>query len=185
MDRRRLLLLAPLLPLAACSGLALPSTLRLSERELAQRLARRFPRTQRVAEVFDVTLSEPALKLLPERNRLACALALQLRNRLTDSRHDGRLAFESGLRWEPQDASLRLSQVAVQQLQLDAGGSGRALSGVLQRVGSLLAEQLLEDLPLWQLPPQQLERLQRAGHRVGEVSITPEGLQVRLEEAPR
>lgn len=177
-SRRRLLLTFPALgaALAGCSGLGLPSRLTLTQAELDERLARRFPRTQRVLEVLDLTLSEPRVALLPQANRLGCEFALGLRERLLDNRYAGRIAFDTALRWEPRDASLRLAQVAVQRLEL-AGAPG-ALSGQAQRIGRLLAEQVLEGFTLWQMPPEQQQRLQRAGLGVGAIEVTPQGLVV-------
>jgi hypothetical protein len=181
LSRRRLLLsgLAPLgLALAGCGSLGLPSQLTLSQSELDERLARRFPRTQRVLEVLDLTLSAPQVALLPEQNRLACDFALQLRERLFDSNYAGRIGFDGALRWEAQDATLRLSQVRVQRLDFDT--LPRGLPASSQRVGRLLAEQLLEGLALWQMPEEQRRRLQRAGLGVGPIDVTAQGLVVRF-----
>jgi hypothetical protein len=183
LPRRRLLLgLTPwvLLP-AGCADLGLPSQLTLSQAELDERLARRFPRTQRVLEVLELTLSAPQVVLLPARNRLGCDFALQLRERLFDSSHAGRVAFDSALRWEPLDATLRLWQVDVQRLDLDT--LPRALGGSSQRLGRLLAEQLLEGLVLWQMPEAQRQRLQRAGLGVGPINVTEQGLVVQFTPA--
>ncbi|NML14198.1 hypothetical protein [Azohydromonas caseinilytica] len=182
--RRRLLLSFPFLGLAGCAGLGLPSQLTLTQAELDERLARRFPRTQRVLEVLELTLSAPRVALLPQSNRLACDFALGLRDRLFDSQYAGRIGFDTGLRWEPSDATLRLSQVTVQRLELDT--APRALSAQGQRLGRLLAEQLLEGFTLWQMPEEQHRRLQRAGLTVGPIEVTEQGLVARFTPlAPR
>lgn len=184
LPRRRLLLgLTPWVLLAAgCAELGLPSQLTLSQAELDERLARRFPRTQRVLEVLELTLSTPQVTLLPALNRLGCELALQLRERLFDSSHAGRVAFDAALRWEPLDATLRLSQVNVQRLDLDT--LPRSLGASSQRLGRLLAEQLLEGLVLWQMPDAQRQRLQRASLGVGPIKVTEQGLVVQFTSAP-
>jgi hypothetical protein len=180
-SRRRLLLTLPALgalTLAGCGGLGLPTELMLTQAELDERLARRFPRTQRVLEVLELTLSEPRVQLLPAQNRLACEFALALRDRLFDSGGSGRIAFDTALRWEPSDASLRLTQVTVQRL--DLAGAPRALQAQSPRVGRLLAEQLLEDFSLWQMSVEQQQRLQRAGLDVGTIEVLPRGLVVHF-----
>lgn len=191
MDIRRRTVAVRLLPallglstvglLAGCSGLGLPSQLTLSQAELDERLAKRFPRTQRVLEVLELTLAEPRVALLPERNRLACGFALRVRDRLFDSNFAGQVEFDTALRWEPQDATLRLAQVAVQRLELD--GAPRALASQQQRLGRLLAEQALEGLVLWQMPPAQQDRMRQAGVAVGPIEVTPQALVVRLVPA--
>jgi hypothetical protein len=183
-SRRRLLLSLPALgalALAGCGGLGVPSQLSLSQQELDERLARRFPRTQRVLEVLELTLSEPRVSLLPASNRLACDFALALRDRLFDASAAGRIAFDTALRWEPSDASLRLSQVSVQRLDVDT--MPRALASQSPRVGRLLAEQLLEGLSLWQMSVEQQQRLQRAGLTVGVIEVLPQGLVVHFTSA--
>lgn len=183
-SRRRLLHTFPALgalALAGCAGLGAPTRLTFTPAELDERLGRRFPRTQRVLEVLDLTLSDPRVQLLPSQNRLGCEFALALRERLFDSGGSGRIAFDTALRWEPSDASLRLAQVAVQRLEL--AGLPRPLQSQSQRVGRLLAEQLLEDFSLWQMPVEQQQRLRRAGLDVGTIEVLPEGLVVHFTRA--
>ena len=180
-NRRRLLLTFPALGaslLAGCGALGLPTELTLTQAELDERLARRFPRTQRVLEVLELTLSDPRVRLLPAQNRLACEFALGVRERIFDAGGAGRIAFDTGLRWEPSDASLRLAQVAVQRLELE--GLPRALQSQAPRAGRLLAEQLLEDFSLWQMPVEQQQRLSRAGLDVGTIEVQPKGLVVHF-----
>lgn len=179
--RRRLLLTLPALGatlLGGCGALGLPTELTLTQSELDERLARRFPRTQRVLEVLDFTLSDPRVQLLPTQNRLGCDFALAVRERLFDAGGSGRIAFDTALRWEPSDASLRLAQVAVQRLEL--AGLPRALQSQASRAGRLLAEQLLEDFTLWQMPVEQQQRLRRAGLDVGTIEVQPRGLVVHF-----
>ena len=107
--------------LAGCSAWTGPPVIRLGEAELADRLGRLFPLTRRVLEVLDIELSAPRLRLLPESNRLALALWLRSRERLLGNAGHGQLAFDCALRWAPQDASLRLTQVRVQQLWFGRG----------------------------------------------------------------
>lgn len=196
--RRRLLcaaavaLLGP--PLAGCSRWAGPTVITLDEAELAERVGRAFPQTRRVLEVLEVELSAPQLRLLPETNRLALALWLRTRERVLGLAGHGALAFDCALRYEPRDASLRLTQVRVQQLSLAPGAgpatppSDRAAGGGLAgdgpagaRLGPALAERVLEDLAIYRLGAEQLERLRRAGLVPGAVTVTSRGVEVTLQ----
>jgi hypothetical protein len=107
--------------LAGCSAWTGPPVITLGEAELADRLGRLFPLTRRVLEVLDIELSAPRLRLLPESNRLSLALWLRSRERLLGNAGHGQLAFDCALRWVPQEASLRLTQVRVQQLWFERG----------------------------------------------------------------
>lgn len=178
MHRRRLLLCAAALPLAGCAGLGGPRSLVLGEAELQARLAAQFPQQRRLLELFDVTLSAPRLRLRPEQNRVASELELELRERLGGQRLNAQIAFDSALRFEPSDSSLRLAQVRVERL---AAGTDSTLP--LPRIASLLAEQLLEDLAVWRASPEQAQRLQRAGVQTVRVQITPRGLELQPQSA--
>jgi hypothetical protein len=195
--RRRWLISALCGGLALCTGacgpLTGPQSITLSERELAQRIEHEFPRNERVLEVLEVEISAPSLTLLPERNRIASRFNLVMRDRLFGSSQRGRIGFESSLRFEPADHSVRLSKVRVDELRLDdAGGAGATRSGriptaapaqepprvPLQRIGNLLAEQLLEDYVVWRASPEQVDRLRRSGYQADAVTVTNAGIEI-------
>lgn len=188
--RRRLLALPaalalPALALAAlggCAGFGAPSELVISEAELQDRVERQFPQQQRLLELFDVSLRAPRIRLLPDRGRLASALDLDLRERLGGRRLSGSVAFDSALRLEPSDMSLRLAQVRVDSVRL--GGPAGDLSQLGGRVAAVLAETLLEDMTVWRATPAQLDRLRRAGLNSGRVDITPRGLELHFGHGP-
>lgn len=208
-DRRqalRRLAAAPLvaLPVAAglgaCAGLGGPTVITFGEAELAALLARTFPLQRRLLDLLDLQFEQPRLRLQPERNRLALALAVQLRERLRGSAARGRLAFDSALRWEPRDASVRLVQVRVQELVFDGGaGSPVAAAGSAApapapaAVGAVsaggpglaaaIAERVLEDLPLHHLGAERLAALRRWGLQPGAVAVTARGVELTLVRA--
>jgi len=177
LPRRHLLLAGPALLLTGCAGVG-PRRFTFSEGELTQMLARQFPRTERVAEVADVTLSSPRLWLVPERNKLGTAFAVDAVERLFGKGAQGRLSLEAGVRFEPGDHSLRLAQVRVQEFAWQSGGSVLASQG--QRLGALLAERLLEDMALYRLKPEHVQWLSLAGLRNGAVSVTRAGVELAL-----
>jgi len=171
------LLLAATL-LSGCVQLAGPRSVVFSEAELQQMLERKFPLDRRLLEVMEVQVSQPRLSLLPERDRLALDLQADATDRLFASAFHGRLALESGLRLDPQDGSIRLSQVRVTTFTLDKDGVPPRLP--LQRLGAVLAEKVLEDTVIHQLKPEQMERLTRAGYRPGQIDITPAGIVISV-----
>ena len=200
MNRRHLLqiLVAPPVAagLAACSGLLGPQVITLGEPELAALMGRAFPQTRRVLEVLEVELSTPQLRLIPDRNRLAVVLTLRTRERLLGSAGRGQISFDSALRYEPLDASLRLTQVRVQQIGFDSG-AGAGLVGALagtpagtagaaatassaQRLGIALAEAVLEDLSLYRLSAERQASLRQVGLQPGAVTVTSRGVEITL-----
>lgn len=201
--RRRLLrTLAPwmtlgLAPWAAvlpgCAGLGGPSVVTLGEAELASLLSRAFPQQRRLFDAVDVTLSLPRLALQPERNRLQVDLTAQAVERFGGRSGQGRIVFDSALRYEPQDASLRLTQVRVQQLQFELGrrdgaapaaaAASAAPSGLSQRLAQALAEQWLQELAIYRLSPERLAQLKAWGLTPGAVTVTARGVEVTLAKA--
>ena len=197
--------------LAGCSGWAGPRVITLGEAELADRMGRLFPRSQRLLEVLDIELSTPRLRLLPESNRLALSLWLRTRERLLGNAGHGQLAFDCALRWEAQDTSLRLTQVRVQQLWFEVGagpstppsglppgappgpppglqsmppagaGAPRVVGNAPPRLGHALAEKVLEDLAIYRLGAESSTRLREAGLTPGAVTVTARGVEITLQ----
>lgn len=187
--RRRNVLCATVATAALMSGLAgcvsnplAPKSINLSERELAAMVEREFPLDRKLLEVLDIHISAPRLKLLPERNKLALDLDLNGADRLFGKTFKGRLAFESGLRFEPTDRSLRLTQVQVNELSLDSGGPAQV---VAQRLGAALAEKVLEGYAVHRLNEDRSALLQKHGLQPGAVRVTGAGLELALEPLRR
>jgi hypothetical protein len=165
-----------------CAGLGGPPTVTLSERELAALLTQSLPVDRRLAEVFDVTLSRPRLRLLPERNRLAAEIAVQARERVLGVAWRGTLDFDAALRWEPRDHSVRLAQVRVNDLRSDGAMPDAATRGA-ERLAGAIVERVIEDLSLYALPAERAEPLRRNGLAPGAVTVTPRGVEITF--APR
>ena len=170
----------PLLLLAGCAGLSAPREVRVSSDELQRAIERQFPQQRRLLELVDVTVARPVLRLLPERNRIATDLDLSAVERLTGRVVRGQLALEYALRYEPSDASVRMTGVRVQevQLQLDAG----PLSANGTRIAGLLAERLLEEFVLYRVDAERVRLLQRLGIAAAEVEVLRDGLVLRFAQ---
>ena len=174
------IVVGPAVWLAGCAGLGAPRSVTLSLQQLQSAIERQFPRQQRLLEVIDIDVARPTLRLLPERNRIATDLDLSATERLSGRTVRGSLALDYGLRYEPGDASIRLSQVRVQQANLDFGNGPLSPSGA--RVGALLAEHLLDDFVLYRADPERLKQLQRAGITAADIAITAGGVEIRFAE---
>ena len=181
LPRRVVLLTLPAM-LVACGALDGPRSVSLSEAELQRRIELAFPLERRVLELLELTLSAPQLRLIPERNRLAAELDIGARDRLRGGQWSGRLAFESALRYDATEQSLRLAQVRVTQLTLGSGGASQAQA---ERIGAVLAERVLEGFTVYRLPADKAATLQRAGMVPGEVAVNARGVEITLVPAPR
>jgi hypothetical protein len=167
--------------LVACAGFGGPYSVTLGEAELQRWADGQFPLERRLLDVFDVSVSNPRLKLLPESNRLGTGFDISVRERLLGGRWQGRLQLSSSLRYETQDQTVRLVQVRVDDFRLDnpRGGGSPA-----EHLGALLAERELEGRVIYRLTPERLARLQSHGLVPGSVTVTPRGIEVTFAPAP-
>lgn len=169
--------------LASCAGGFGTPSIALSQRELQALIERQFPLDRRLLEVFDIQLSGPRLALLPERNRIALALSIGTRDRLRDLRWAGRLDFDSELRWNAADRSLRLAQVRVNDFTID--GAERGQRSGAERLGGALIERVLDEMAIYTLPAERAEALRAQGLAPAAVAVTSRGVEVTLERLPR
>ena len=161
-----------------CAGLGGSRTVSVSESELALLLARQFPLERKVLEVIDLQVANPQLRLLPDRNRVGTELDVFALDRLFGTRAQGHLALDYALRFEPADHTIRMVQVHVRDLTLDSGSNG--LHGAAQRIGSLVAEEMLENLPLYKMKPNLADQMERLNLAAGPVRVTAQGIQMTV-----
>jgi hypothetical protein len=182
MHRRSAFAALAALLLAGCVGLGVPRSITLSESELQAQLAKRFPMQRSLLDMLDLRLSDPVLRLDAAANRLATELTLSGSERRSGRSLQGRLALDYGLRWEGTDGSIRLVQPRVESLQLgEVPGLSPRRAEMAQRMGIALAERLLDDMVLYQVPAERLDRLRAAGYRPGTLQVTPAGVEITIE----
>ncbi|MDE2368660.1 MAG: DUF1439 domain-containing protein [Burkholderiales bacterium] len=162
--------------LAGCLGVLTPRSITLSEGDIERALERKFPQDRRLLDIFDVNIAAPRVKLQPDRNRLAAVVDVHARDRLLGGSWQGRLSFNSQLRWQADDQTVRLAQVRVDDLALVDPAS--PLRSAAERLGAALAERVLEDEPIYRLPPDKAEQLRQAGLKPGTVQVTPAGVEI-------
>jgi hypothetical protein len=183
--RRAAIAAAALVALTGCASLMPPDRVTISEADMTAALARSFPLQRQMLEVLDVKVTSPRLSLLPDTNRIGAQLEISALDRLFGQSLQGRIAFETGLRFEPSDQSLRMTRVRVIDLHFDEAGVKTSRNPAARKLGASLAELVLEDFALHRLRPDQVQRLAQAGLRPGEVTVTPRGVEIRLDAVPR
>jgi len=172
------LCVAVLLGACASSGLA-PRLVMVSEAQLAQRIAEQFPVRQRYLDLFDLTLSSPRVRLIPAENRVGTRMDYALGDFWGSSRRfDGALTLSYGLRFEPSDRSVRMTDVKVEAF--DVPRLSGPLAQQAQRLGALVAEHLLNDFSLHRFKPEDLQLAQQRGLRPGALRVVDGGLQLEL-----
>jgi hypothetical protein len=171
---------------AGCAQIAKESmrTVSLSQGELQGLLDRQFPQTKRVYEIFDVRMSQPKVRLVPgagaTAGRLGTDLNLEASERITGRRANGSLSLDYGLRFEPSDGTVRLTQVKVNDAKLDVGS--QILSGQTARLGGLLAERLLDDFEVYRFSPERLNALKKVGFNSANIDVTSNGVEMKFKE---
>lgn len=165
--------------LGGCAGGIRPRTVSLSEDHLLRMLAGRFPFRERYLQTLDVTVGMPKLRFLPQSNRLATEMRLTAAERLLNRSWEGSIGLSHGLRYEPSDLSVRLTQLRVDRL--DVSGAPSALESQLARVANLMAEQMLQDYPVHRFRPEDLRGLQGLRYVPAGMRVTHSGVSISLE----
>jgi hypothetical protein len=179
MFHRRMALCLAVALLAACASLD-PRHVTLSATEVQNLVARQFPRQQRVMELLDVSLANPQVRLVPERNRMATSLDLQASERLSGRALRGSLALDHGLRFEPSDATVRLANIKVEDMKLELAGT--PLSGQAARLGAMLAERALDDFVIYRVSDERRQAMARLGVNNADVAVTARGIELRFTD---
>jgi hypothetical protein len=173
---------AGVLWLAGCAGLGGPRTITLSEAELTRLVEAHAPFQKRLLEVLDVRVSAPRVRLLPESNRLATEMQVSTTERASGQIYQGRIAVNYALRFDDASQAIRLTQVRVITFQLDHLPAPR--QAAINRLGGLIAEQLLDDLALYRFKPGELGTAGARGVRPSAVTVTQRGVEITLAASP-
>lgn len=147
-------------------------------------IEKQFPFNNRYLELFDVVLDRPQVRLIPAENRIGTAMGYNIGASLLGMRPvQGKLDLSYSLRFEPSDQSVRLTQVRVERF--DVPGVPSALSSRVNRLGGLLAEELLKDFVIHRLKPEDLQAVQGWGYQPGALQVVPGGLRLYLDPVQR
>ena len=180
MQSRRFLLVltATALLLGGCALVLGPRSIDVSQERLQQLVDRRFPVSKRYLELLDVTVSAPRLSLLPEANRIATQLDISASDRLLRTPLKGAMDLNYALRFEPADNTIRLADVRVESFLIaDAPGP---LQNQVNRIGRLLAEEMLDGQVVHTLKPEDVQSAQGRGYQPGELKVTARGITLTL-----
>jgi len=149
---------------------------RVTTQQLRQALSSRFPLRYAVPGLFELTLEEPLLQLLPPQNRLGTLLPLAAAGPALRRSYRGELDLDFELRYEPVDQSIRAHRLRLQSLRMD--GLPPRSATALQRSVTDLAEQQMLELVLHRLAPRDLALADTMGLQPGAITVTADGLLV-------
>jgi hypothetical protein len=166
------------LTLGGCASLLGPRTVEISQGELLEKLSAQFPLSQRVLNVLDVQALTPRLTLHPDTNRVTATIPLVAKDVLRQRPQPGEVALSFGLRFEPQDLSIRLRDPRVESARLQ--GLPDPLQQGLTRLAAWMANERLNNQVVHRLKPEDLRSADRMGYVVHDLRVTASGLAVDL-----
>ena len=151
--RCRYLVVIACLWLAGCASISGPRDVAVPIDRLQSALARKLPVSQRYVELFDVSVTNPRLQLRPETNRMVVTVDAVIapvfaRRRLTGSfTLSGIPAIDAARR------AVVLREPRMENLTLDGVDTGT--TSQLAKIGDVLAQKILADVPLHSFDPEQ------------------------------
>jgi hypothetical protein len=161
-----------------------PRTLMVSEAKLQQLINGQFPFNSKMLEVLDVGVSSPKISFDAANNRINTSLDLNVAGSgivglLTKRDYKGGIDLSYGLRLEPSDNSVRMTDVKVGKLSVN--GVPELMERPISRLGLALAQKLLSEQVLYQVSAQDLEAAKGWGYKPGAFKIAPGGLAITLD----
>ena len=165
-----------------------PRTYTVSEQQLAEAIASQFPFDSTMLEVMDVVVKTPRITLDPTTNRINTAFDLEMSptsilGLLIDKTYKGGIDMSYGLRFEPSDNSVRMTDVRVSRFSVD--GAPAAMKRPIEKLGPSLAQRVLKDFPVYRLRPEDLQAAEGWGYKPGVFSVVPGGLSITLDPIER
>ena len=149
-----------------------------SHSELQTMIAKRFPLSQRYAQIVTVRLSDPQLGLHAAANRAAITARVSIASPLLPAgRIDGTVALSSALRYDPASRALCLEQPQAERLALEGVNGSDAVR--LQQIGGLVAQELLQGQVLRTFTAEELS-FGRKVYELGDITVLDDGIKVQL-----
>lgn len=154
----------------------------VSTAQLQAALAQRFPQRYPVAGLLELDVHVPRLRLLPGQNRVSAEMSVQAAGPALQRRHTGSFELDFALRYEPGDHSIRAHQLRINRLQFPS--LQPAVVELLNTYRSALAEQLLLEVVLHRLRPQDLVLADVMGMQPGSITVSDAGLVISFIVKP-
>ncbi|MDQ9170106.1 DUF1439 domain-containing protein [Oxalobacteraceae bacterium R-40] len=177
---QKLAMLAMIFLLSSCASLLGSRNVELSLAQLQDAMARKFPFNSRYLELVDVRLTNPRLSLQPGTNRLITTMDASIAPPFMEKSWTGNFTMSSFLKVDPAKRAIMLDDPRMENIAI-AGLTGPYAGRITKAVG-LLAEQLLQDTPLYTFDAQDF-RYAGAQFLPTKINTTSSGLVVTFEPA--
>jgi hypothetical protein len=148
MKLRSALALLALLFLTSCASLLGPRDVELPLAQIQEALSRKFPFNNRYLELFDIQVTNPRVALQPQTNRVVTTVDASVAPPFLNRSWKGSFTLSGLLSIDQGRRALVLVDPRMENFALD--GLDSAYSRQVTRIGGLVAEQLFNNLTLYQ-----------------------------------
>ncbi len=146
----------------------------ISDKQLQQELAQRFPLRYPIPGLLDLDLKAPQLSFLPSQNRVSARMSVEAAGPALHRSHSGTFDVDFALRYEPSDRTIRAHRLKFQNLQFSQ--LPPQATDLLNIYGPAIAGQALQEVVLHQLRPQDLAMADILGMQPHSITVTDKGL---------
>lgn len=166
--------------LVSCAGLMGPREVDIPLYKLQEALTRQFPFNNRYLDLLDISVSNPRVALQPESNRILTTMDALIAPPFLKKSWRGSFTLSGNLQFDPSRGAIVLAAPRMDSFAIDGVDPGYTRQ--LAKVGSLLAEQLLNDVPLYTFKSNDL-RLGGTSFIPTRINAKTNGLVVTFEPA--
>jgi hypothetical protein len=166
--------------LASCASLLGPRDVEVPLSTLQDAVSRKFPFNSRYLELLDINVSNPRIAMQPESNRVLTSMDVSFAPPFMNRSWNGNFAVSGRLRFDAARNAIVMAEPHVEKFAVD--GLDMPYAAQLVKIGRVLTEELLQDVPLYTFRP---DDLHRAGtyFTPSRISTTARGLVVTLVPA--
>ena len=132
--------------LASCATLLGPRDVEIPLSSLQQAVDRKFPFNSRYLDMLDLHIGNPRIELLPAENRILARMDVDFSPFYLNRTWSGSFAVSGRLRFDASRNAIVLADPRVERMNVN--GFDMPYADQVARIGSFLAEELLQDLPL-------------------------------------
>lgn len=166
--------------LSACATLLGPRDVEIPLAQLQKSIENRFPFNNRYLELLDIRITNPRIALQPESNRVLTTMDAFIAPPFLNRSYKGNFAVSGNLKFDASKSALVLAEPRVEQFVVD--GLDTLYANQITRIGSLVAEQLLTNVPLYTFQPGEL-RYGATNLALSKITAKSDSLVVTFEPA--
>lgn len=148
------LALLAVLSLSHCAGFIGPRDIPVPLDKLQSQLNLRYPSQSRYLDVFDVTLGQPKITLLPEQNRIQFDIAITIAPPFTSKRLQSFVSLSGGLKIDNVRKGIMLVEPKVENLKLD--GVDAIMGRQFSKLGNYALERMFQETPVYRFKDEDL-----------------------------